>query len=123
MAGATSGQLIPGGFVGIRDLPHAAPGAVYGRGPTSVISSFVRQSAGLYKVSGTVKQTGTLTPLHRFVRLLSMNGTIFRGCESIAPDGSFQFLNVPAGKYIVLGIDQNEVQNAVVFALVDAVAM
>lgn len=78
---------------------------------------------GYYKVLGHTKQKTTADPLFREVRLLTMSGKVVRRKQSVAVDGSFAFLNVPAGKYIVLGIDQTLTQNAVVVALIDAVAM
>lgn len=79
---------------------------------------------GRYKVVGHTKQIDTLDPLYRSVMLLDARGkSIIRGQMSVNSDGSYAFLNVAAGDYVVLGIDQNGVQNGVVAAQISAIAM
>lgn len=79
---------------------------------------------GRYKVSGHTRQAGTLDPLYRRVMLMDKYGQkVIRGQMSVNADGSYTFTNLPAGEYIVLGVDQNNIQNAVVCARITAVAM
>lgn len=84
----------------------------------------VSQYWGYYKVAGHTRQAGTLDPLYRSVMLMDKHGKrVIRGAMSVNADGSYSFTHVAAGEYIVMGVDQNNVQNAVVCARITAVAM
>jgi hypothetical protein len=110
-------------MLGVITPPHASPAPVYGKGGDSLVGFAITPFAGQYKVEGHTLLTGTLAPLYRKVRLMTMEGVPVRGKMSVTATGAFSFIGVAAGKYIVLGIDQDLSQNAVVAALVDAVVM
>lgn len=79
---------------------------------------------GYYKVQGHTRQAVTLDPLYRKVFLMNKEGNrIIRGLMSVNADGSYVFNYLPLAEYIVMGVDQNNVQNAVVCARITAVAM
>jgi hypothetical protein len=112
--GASTSSMFP-----VKDSP--AP--VIGRGGVGAIDRTLTGFSGQYKVPGYTERVGSLAPLYRTVRLLTMNGTVVRGAMSVESDGSFVFTEIPAGQYIVLGIDQNLVDNETVIGLFAAVPM
>lgn len=102
------------------DDPNAAANHI----PNAIELGARSAMRGNYKVSGHTRQAGTLDPLYRSVMLMDKYGKyIVRGQMSVNADGSYSFENLAAGEYIVMGVDQNNVQNAVVAARITAVAM
>lgn len=122
---SVSGLMVPyAPFSVLGPMHDAAPNAaIYGTGPNNAAWAAGILFAGLYKVEGHCKLIGPGTPLYRHVLLTTMEGQPVRGAMTVNTDGSYSFPYLPAGKYILLGIDQTLNQNAVVAALIDAIAM
>jgi hypothetical protein len=105
-----------------RGLFYTAPARVPARGAIRA-DNLVRVGYGTYKVEGYAKQYGTLKPLTRCVRLMTEQGDFISTRSTKPGTGFYCFTNLAPGKYTVLGLDQNGVQNGVVAALVEAVSM
>ena len=121
----TDGFLIPTTeylYGNPRDVLHASPARVPARGAIRG-DAYVRVGYGTYKVEGYTKQYSTLKPLIRYVRLLTQSGDDISIQTTNSGTGFYSFKNLAPGKYTVLGLDQNGVQNGVVAALVQAVSM
>lgn len=79
---------------------------------------------GFYKIEGYTRQITTGTTLARYAILLDMNGYPIYGQRTlITNSGFFSFQNLKSGNYIVMGIDENNVQNGVIASNVSAVPM
>lgn len=115
---------IPENQTDVANAGFEGPGATNGTTAATDINSPVTARAGAYKVVGHTKQIDTLDPLSRYVMLMSADGRqIIRGATSVNADGSYAFYYLAAGDYVVLGVDQNGVQNGVVAAQISAIAM
>ncbi len=79
---------------------------------------------GFYKIEGYTIQMTTEVPLSRYAILYDMNGYPLYGKKTkVEENGFFSFTNLAPGNYIVIGLDQNGVQNGVIATKIAAVPM
>lgn len=76
---------------------------------------------GKYKVLGHC--TYSTAPVRRRVVLCTPYGALIRSTYSDPVDGSYEFLGVAKGTYLVLGIDTSHVDRGVIYSTVEAIPM
>lgn len=119
------GDLLPSSTTRGLNGTNYSNGPVYGIGAgAKLILGNIGITHGRYKIEGYTRQITTGTTLARYAILMDMHGnTIYGQRTQITSSGFFSFQNLKAGNYIVMGLDENNVQNGVIAANVTAVAM
>jgi len=124
MANATSGVVLFG-----NDLLSSRGAAVSGLGvhkafnqPVNMASFFliINNLSGKCRVAGTTVDGGT--PVKRRVYLFAQPSMLLvRSTTTELPAGAYEFTELAAGEYVVMGFDPDGVQNAVAYSHVTSV--
>lgn len=124
MANATSGLAL--GAPDLLNTRGAAPTTGTSRlSASTYIVPFFNTAAGyhgVYKVAGTTTDSGS--PAKHRVYLFAQPGMVLvRSADTELPAATFEFTNIAAGLYLVVGFDTSGTHNAVVYSHVAAVPM
>jgi hypothetical protein len=120
MAGATSGFHIGQAPV----LRHGGLGITVGPSPIKHVQTPRRSGqiawyGGTYKIDGVTVKLGV--PVQRTVYLMKQTAPfVMREYKTLA-NGIYNFPGLAQGKYIVIGIDQTQTDQGVIYSIVDAV--